>query len=432
MSHPVPRRLGVIGIVALFAATQAPAQIRYRPGDVIIGAVDVISQQNSILGITPQGALYTLVPQIPFLVNAITNAPDNRGLLAGGRGSPGGPGLARIAPDGTVSHISIGSSVDIFGLDVDGSGNVIVSQHSTNSSFSVLKLTRGIPTTLYTTQQIPCCYGAGIDLRSGNLVYTGVYPSQYNLAVLRATLRGPPSVSVLHTFGYRAYPGWYAFPRHDPDTDTFLLTRSQGFIERFSLRSPGPLTTLIHGRPLGGWVMFPGRDPADGSLVIPTFDLITPAPPSRVLRLDAMHATLRTVTTLATHYPSSATVAGRRHLCGLNEVWPGQMYAMLVSSPAEPGAAYVAALAFDYYPGFRLPDGRKVHLTPDPLFYWSLTNAGPFSGFRGTLDSRGEAVATVAIPSRPALSGVRFFASAITLINHRISVISDPLGVTIQ
>lgn len=416
---------------SLAGLTVSGAQPPYRPGDVIIGASDGNRQQNPILGVTPKGVLYTLVPSAPFTVWAIAPSANNRDLLAAGLG------LARIAPDGTVTRLFPGPPLDVIGLDVDGTGNVILTQSLLRAPRpgpqpSVLKLTGQTTTTLYMGTQIPRCFGAGIDLRSGDLIFMGlsVVSQTWGTALMRASLQGASSLSTLNLLGGYPPPGWYGFPRHDPETDAFLLARSGGWIERLSLRAPGAITTL--NGPMSSWVLFPGRDPADGCLLVPTFDVWPPYASSRVVRFDPAKQSCRTVTKLPSQYPFSATVAGSRHLCGGNEVWPGQGYSMLVSSPAEPGAAYAIALAFDFFPGFRLADGRKICLNPDPLFFWSLGNTGPFSGFRGALDARGEAIATVAIPGIPALSGLRFFAAAVTVVNHRISVISAPLGVTIH
>ncbi len=361
-------RLALVMGISMFAFTLVPAQSLYAPGDLIVGTADTAWQRFRVLG-----------------------------------------------------------------LDVDGSGNAFVAQAYPRSHASVLKIGPTSSITLYNVPQVAMCVGAGIDLRSGDWIFSGAsscLPGFFML--LRATLRAPYSVSALTGFSTRPVPGSFVFPRHDPETDTFLLFHSSGRIENVSLGSPGAVTTVHQGQPLGNWTLFPSRDPGDGRFVIPTYNDPVSAFPPRIFRFDAANKSFQTVTMPASTLPTSATVAGSRHLCGLNEVWPGKAFKMLVSSPAEPGARYIVALGLDFHPGFRLADGRKIHLNPDPLFFWSLSNFGPFSGFQGTLDAKGEASATFVVPAIWALSGMRFYAAAVTLVNHRISVISAPLGVTIQ
>jgi hypothetical protein len=246
-------RLPFIRIVGIAADTLCgfaplPAQRRYQPGDVIVGAVSP-SSQNAILGITPQGTLYTLVPLISFIPYAITASPDNRSLQVGGRG------LLRIAPDGTVTSVSLGLPLGLMGLDVDGSGDVILSRSSGSlTQPGVLRITRGIPTTLYARPLVGVCVGAGIDLRSGDLILTGQRQGS-PVEIMRATLHGAPTVSSINTLVPSIVPGYYAFPRHDPATDTFLLFSGYARIDSFSVRSPGKMTTVFRGPPLYGWVM---------------------------------------------------------------------------------------------------------------------------------------------------------------------------------
>jgi len=424
-------------VVHLCSHIRSAAQAGYQPGDVIVGAWDTKSQQYSmILGITPQGRLYTLVAQMPFLVYSIIPAEDNRAVLAAGSTftGQGSRALALIRADGTVRYRLPGHiGLSVTGLDVDGGGNLIVTNWAKHTGdFSVLKLAGIHATTLYDAKQIPNAMGSGLDPGSGDLIIGSQHPTQYSTCtLLRAGCTGSISASTLTTLTGIVPWSFTIWLRHDPDTDTMWLTRSYSRIDRLALSSPATVTKLHAGAPLGTRAGLPDRDPRDGRLVIPTFDNSPPAAPPRVLRFDPVNKSYQLVSTLSGVVPLAATVAGTRHLCGLTEAVRGLPYTMLVSSPGEPGAVYAVAMSFGIHPG--IPAGsRKIHLNPDPLFHFSLAGGNIFSGFQGVLDSRGEGLAAVLIPRHPNLSGVRLFAAAITMVNHRISVISTPLGVTIQ
>jgi hypothetical protein len=177
-------------------------------------------------------------------------------------------------------------------------------------------------------------------------------------------------------------------------------------------------------------VTTPDRDPATGQFVVPAHERTGF---HAILRYDLRANAFTTLVPLpSTMGPLAVAVAGSRHLAGIDEARPGKVYRLLVSSPNEIGADYAIGLSLGFHPGIPLPGGRRLPLNPDLLFFWSIQNAGMFSGFRGRLNIRGEALGRIAFPAIPALSGVRFFASAITIVNSRISVISEPLGVTIR
>ena len=176
------------------------------------------------------------------------------------------------------------------------------------------------------------------------------------------------------------------------------------------------------------------RDPGDGLYVIPCMDQTTPQN-NAMLRLDARTGSLTSIVRLpvsAGAHPHAVTVAGSRHLCGVNQPRPGALYNLLVSVPREPGALYVVGASFGFRPGIAVGGGRKVYLNPDALFQYSLLNTGIFSGFQGTLNARGEGAASIAIPPVAGLSGHRFFAAVMTIWNGSISTLSEPLGITIQ
>ena len=68
-------------------------------------------------------------------------------------------------------------------------------------------------------------------------------------------------------------------------------------------------------------------------------------------------------------------------------------------------------------PGLELvPSGRVVDLCPTPLAWYVVqtpTIPGLLSGFQGSLNLLGHAVATIQVPNLPAFSGARFHVSGV-------------------
>ena len=62
-------------------------------------------------------------------------------------------------------------------------------------------------------------------------------------------------------------------------------------------------------------------------------------------------------------------------------------------------------------------DTRKLDLSPDNLLLVTVNNYWPwiFSGYRGIIDSKGQAKATINIPSIPALIGTHIHSAFVTL-----------------
>jgi len=405
---------------ALLTCVSLSAQ--FIPGDV------VVTTNTSVLGITPQGSVYTVTTRLPMGSGLLRPDPVNRGLV-----TATDRGLARLAPDGTVTSIFTGStSLFCTSLDVDGEGSVILCCSDPQGP-AILKYAHGRMTTLHSGPPFVRLQGGGLDLRSGDLVVYGGDSAPFSSRFYRVTLGQARHITTLIDM---PFPRYYAFREslhHDPESGDMLLFSSLSAY-RLTL-TPAPIVTSLHvGLPLGERVGAVDRDPADGRLVVASQVIPRPPPVPRdgVFRFDTRTATFQTVRVFTGVMFFAATVAGSRHLCGLTEARPGLVYSMLVSSPNEPGARYGVALSFGFRPGIPVGGGRKIYLNPDSLFLASATGRGPFYGFQGTLNAQGEAVAAVAIPGLAGLSGLRFFASAITVVNNRISVISDPVGVTIR
>ena len=407
--------------LVLLASTAAA---QYAPGDTVVTDQNTVGPAGlwPLWGITPQGKLYTVTTQLPLYAWSIAPAPDNRSLWVSGKGINGYT-TSTVAPDGTLTHLNIDFRNLFSCIDVDGGGNVILG-NMVNPD--IVKYAGKTFTTLYTGAPLSNVQGGGIDLFTGDLVLvqsSGIY---------QANLTGQTRISTVLTSipAVRNGGGLH----DDPETATLVGSWGTG-LYRLALGSPGILTTLKTGFPLGN-VGALDRDPFDGQYVVPSMGNM-PGASAMVFRFDAKNAALTTlykfpIPPAMSVSPLAATVAGSRHLCAGNEARPGQALTLMVSSPNEPGAAYIVAASFGFGPGIPLGQGRKVFLSPDALFYYSLQNTGIFSGFQGLIGPKGEAIASLRIPNLPQLSGLRFFAAAVTINQNQISVISDTLGVTIH
>jgi hypothetical protein len=79
---------------------------------------------------------------------------------------------------------------------------------------------------------------------------------------------------------------------------------------------------------------------------------------------------------------------------------------------------------------------RQLDLSPDNLLLVTVNNYWPwiFSGYRGVIDSKGQAQATIHIPNQPALAGVRVHSAFVTLdpaAPSGVRSISDTFSFTI-
>jgi len=402
-----------------------PAAGQYAAGDTIIADQTIMGTNWPLWGITPQGTLYTVTASLPLSAYSVAPAPDNRTLWVSGKGNAGYT-LASVAPDGTITNINVDFQNLFTSIDVDGNGNAILC-NLPKPEIKKIKYNTTTITTLHQAMALSNISGAGMDLQTGDLVMVDAN------GIFQANLFGNVTVSTVIPFvGTRSAP---AGLHDDPETGTMVGSWGSD-VYRLIPGTPGVLTTIWSGATLETLGSL-DRNPFDGSYVIPAAATPISSRPSAVYRFDASTATITTMITYSgTHRasPVAATVAGSRHLCGGGgvEARPGQPFALMVSSPNEPGVAYVIACSLGFGPGIPLGNGRKVYLTPDALFFYSLLNTGIFWNFQGNLMATGEGIGVIQIPNIPQLSGLRFFAAAVTLNNNRISVISDTLGVTIQ
>lgn len=120
---------------------------------------------------------------------------------------------------------------------------------------------------------------------------------------------------------------------------------------------------------------------------------------------------------------------------------PGGSFSLQLDLPGGAGLYRIVLLALGTQPGMPLPDGRKLELSLDPLFTFSLTvpgGGGAFSGFTGLLDSTASATAGVSLPGNGALVGLVLQASVVTLdlgqtgLAQQLRHVAHPLAITIE
>ncbi len=102
----------------------------------------------------------------------------------------------------------------------------------------------------------------------------------------------------------------------------------------------------------------------------------------------------------------------------LGEPMLGGSFQLDLDLPSGADLNYFVVASLKSDPGLMLPDGRRLALNNDLLMTLSLTfpNSGPyFFNFQGTLDSSGQAQATVSVPNDPLLAGLKVRFAAITL-----------------
>lgn len=398
-------------LLMILVASGACAQ--YQTGDVIVSFQRSSSATSVLLGVTPAGSVYTVAAGLPYIVPSVMPAPDNRSLWFSGHDAWQSV-FGRVARDGTVTSFYRGSAHESPAMDLDG-GGVVAADWKGNSIIRVDHANR--ISTIYSGAPISRIQGGGIDLVSGDFIFT-----QFN-GVYRADVLGRGPISTVFAGSL-----WSFGLLHTDPTDGSMLQSSRQTIQKliFSPSGTGAFVTLVQllSQPAGAL----DRDPTRGDYVFTMGNVLGQV----VMRLHANPTHLEAVAILGQGNCGAATVAGSRHLCPGQPPVPGGTYSLLVSSPAEPGASYVVALSFSLRPAIKVGPKQTVYLFPDTLFHLSLGNSGIFSGFQGRLNTQGEAIATVRVPAIQSLRGIRFFAACMTLVGGRVGVISDTIGTTIR
>jgi len=124
-------------------------------------------------------------------------------------------------------------------------------------------------------------------------------------------------------------------------------------------------------------------------------------------------------------------VYGSLNIVAAGDPTPGASLGLRFCEPSSAGDLYLAAASFSTSPGIPTPAG-VVDLTPDALFALSQFAPSIFVNFAGVLDANGAAAAKVVVPAAPALKGLRFYLSFVTVRGAQIRAIANTQGFTIQ
>jgi len=410
--------MALLAVVATLLAAEGIAQ---SPGDAIVVGKKNAQTAAALIAIDKSGATTTLYPGTvkENLFGMVEMAPGNRAILFSEEPVPLFPSAIQRYENGKVTPLWTGLD-GLTDFDVDQGGDLVAIIHQGRRQ-SVLRRdsATGRVTTLgtRTTPGVSYAFGLEEDLRTGDwLVFTTTSE------LLR--LRPDGSLSTVSiVLPVNAVNVRQGYVRTDFSDGSVLVAFGQGLIKvdprtgavtslRYSTASTHYNTGLDRD-PYGfGYYFLDGQFPLTLTRYDPGLNLLVPQFPLATRGYDVVSY-------------------GARHLSGLDRPRVGRSYRIQAGFPGEAGRFYLAAASTGALGGFRLPDGRRVPLDPDPLFFLSLVPNPIFVNFQGVLDSRGEAVMTVNIPNLP-IAGLRLFLAAVTLDATGIRTISLPFGMSVE
>ena len=218
----------------------------------------------------------------------------------------------------------------------------------------------------------------------------------------------------------------------DPVTGDVLVARGNDLLG-FSPGS-GAITTVVKlGVPQGGSEALGLHfDEISRGFLFTAWMGFGPGMYGYVHELDAALTTITRSTALGTpRNPENVVSAWGRGITAGSSPTLGTRYTLKLLSNPDVGQAYQAALSFSPRPGIPTPAGT-IPLTPDPLFYLSLSGAPYFVNFAGTLGIQGDALIHVDLPNATGLRGVRMILAAVVYDTGGIRRILGPQGFTVR
>jgi len=421
-------------VVLALALVAAPCLAQPKDGDLIVTLryPTFANTGGFTLSVDPQKGTYTtLVQPNPKLVHEwVRMAPDNRDVVIGATDSNAMNGgfMVQVDPSGQQSLLTADGVLGVGGFELDHDDHWIISGiaiRSTPPKFSALW---SLDHTSRTLNTLFMFQGAGefkdvaILREPGSAPYMiGVFQNgSSSLAspkLLAADRTGVISTLVSGNQGQKDPLNYLQGIEFDPFTGDFFVTdTTPPALTRVNATSGAlnPLTTA-NLTPSGAKLA------ADGTAWMVGLDAKSqPA----VFRFD-MQGTMITMFQLQglpfqPVFPTSVDVYGSRRLVCRGSGQPGtQMTINLQSRRAGDGnMPYAIALSFGRRPGFQFPNGDRLNLALDPLFFMSLSNAVPglFVNFQGHTDASGNATALVNIPGAfPPNLGITIYAAGAVL-----------------
>jgi len=389
----VIRTPAAVLVVIVFAALAAPAQP--SNGDyIIVHATNPAGR--TLLSVDRTGTAATLVtaPANHYVVEPRMDV-GNRDLVATfNQQSLSAGALVRITPAGQVTTLAAAASMVLpRAIEVDADGSYLLL-----GSIDVLQQSAGGK--VATLANIPRPFGGfgmTIDPMTGYYWMAGFGGK---LAYLDPRTR---VVTTMMSAGFRYITGM----DHDEATDTFVFSTETLQTIMIVDRQFQVLTSF--GTSGQNWSL--RLSPDTGNIHVLDGN-------STVTERTRTGAVVRTTNLPVRADFFSLEVYGSRPVSGVGSAARGTTYQLRIGFPGASRLPYAAALSLGgIQPGIGLPDGRRIALAPDPLFW--LTAAlgdipGLTQGLRGTLSATGQATATIAVPNGlPA--GLRIFASAVAI-----------------
>lgn len=394
---------GVLASLLVLVTLSSPLLAQYSPGDILVP----VDQGNArvVLGVTPSGTVFTASPTRPMVAGPRTVLPsiDNRTTWMASWGF----GLFSLSPSGVWTTVSgffpfSPAEVDETGLllGMSASSDIMavdqLGQVSTLASYSFLPVN---------SFQLDRTSGAMFADNGGNL--------------LRLSTRSPSVITTLTstTVAFAFQPTWC------PGEGAMI---GPGLATLAKVKLSAPFTRTFYLMP-STLVIAAERSPHRDTVLVVYEDS---TPDRWLVEVNPRDGTI--LRTLLKANIQDVCVANSRHLVGGTVPARGQVWTMLVSFPAFPGASYATVASFGLGPGVPVGNGLRVYLQPDALTALSLSGSGVFQAFHGVLDATGEAGPSIRIPNIAGIRGTRFFVSSLVIGPRGVARVSDPVGVTIR
>jgi len=379
--------------VVLFLALGCSLAAQPNPGDFIVGDYGRTTSHGGVFAIDPvTGKRTTLVNTLMpgYYTNWITMDLDNRNMMAVSAGNI--DIVFRVSPTGGVTTVAAPFGyLDLMGITLDEDGTYLVTP-DTGAGDPILRVTGSSVSTVTTTSH-NILNGICVDPATGHYVMP-VWGTGLVINVDRNTLavttigKMPAPVTRITSVDYHPWSG------------DFLVTSFGGYNDPMNVykMDRGGSTTIFIALQTLQKNFFDHAvkvDDQTGDIYVAGSGGIGVYPPG------GGSTPTKTFGPLGFSW-TSLEVYGSRNVVGQGSGRAGTAYTFDLSFPLQKSAPYIAALSLSgLQPGILLPNGRTVHLIPDPLAVLMITHGdiqGITSGFVGTLNSQGNARAIVNIP----------------------------------
>jgi hypothetical protein len=421
-------------VVLALVLVAPPCLAQPKDGDLIVTLryPTFANTGGFTLSVDPRKGTYTTLvqPNSKLVHEWVRMAPDNRDVVIGATDSNAMNGgyMVEVDPSGQQSLLTADGVLGVGGFELDHDDHWIIAGiaiRSTPPKFSALwslDHTNRTLNTLFMSQGAGEFKDVAIHREPGSAPYMiGVFQNgSSSLAspkLMAADRTGVISTLVSGNQGQKDPLNYLQGVELDPFSGDFFVTDTTPPALTLVNATSGALNPLTTANltPSGAKLA------ADGTAWMVGLDAKSqPA----VFRFD-MQGTMITMFQLQglpfqPVFPTSVDVYGSRRLVCRGSGQPGtQMTINLQSRRAGDGnMPYAIALSFGRRPGLQFPNGDRLNLALDPLFFMSLANTVPglFVNFQGQTDASGNATARVNIPGAfPPNLGITIYAAGALL-----------------